>query len=108
LRAYQLGCLYDAWSDTYRDDLWQQAFAETGIDPEFYTLRERGAEELFPWDFLDIGISKRFLRREWEKGLQAVVTPNCREQCSGCGAAVYGCGVCMTHRGKKTGEEAQA
>ncbi|MBP5154924.1 MAG: TIGR03960 family B12-binding radical SAM protein, partial [Lachnospiraceae bacterium] len=46
LRAYQLGCLYDAWSDTYRDDLWQQAFAETGIDPEFYTLRERGAEEL--------------------------------------------------------------
>ncbi len=99
LRAYELGCLFDAWSDYYRDDLWQQAFAETGADPDFYTLRERGENELFPWDFIDIGVTKAFLRREWERAMRGEVTPNCRVQCSGCGAGSYGCGICREERG---------
>ncbi|MCD8330087.1 MAG: B12-binding domain-containing radical SAM protein, partial [Lachnospiraceae bacterium] len=60
----------------------------------FYTRRERSAEEIFPWDFIDIGVTKKFLRREWEKAMRGEVTPNCRQQCSGCGAAVFGGGIC--------------
>ncbi len=118
LRAYELGCMFDAWSERCRYDLWMQAFAESGVDPDFYTLRERSADEVFPWDHIDIGVTKRFLRREWERAMAAEVTPNCREACSGCGAASYGCGICRLPRGKAPveapekrpadGEEAQA
>ena len=100
LRAYELGAMFDAWSERFRGDLWKQAFAETGVDPDFYTLRERDADELFPWDFIDIGVTKAFLRKEWDKAMQGTVTPNCREACSGCGAGSYGCGIC---REKRTG-----
>ena len=62
--------------------------------PEFYNLRERSEDELFPWDFIDIGVSRKFLRREWERAMKETVTPNCRMQCSGCGAAKFGGGVC--------------
>ncbi len=102
LRAYELGCMFDAWSERCRYDLWMQAFAETGIDPDFYTLRERGEDEVFPWDHIDIGVTKRFLRREWDRAMAAEVTPNCREACSGCGAASYGCGICRLPRVKTT------
>ncbi len=96
-RAYRLGCLFDAWSEQYDDTKWQQAFADCGVDPDFYTLRERPADELFPWDFIDIGVTKRFLRREWDRAMEGVVTPNCLVQCSGCGAGSYGCGICPTN-----------
>ena len=102
LRAYELGCMFDAWSERCRYDLWMQAFAETGIDPDFYTLRERGEDEVFPWDHIDIGVTKKFLRREWDRAMAAEVTPNCREACSGCGAASYGCGICRLPRVKTT------
>ena len=97
-RAYELGCLFDAWSEQFNDDKWQQAFRDCGVDPDFYTLRERPEDELFPWDFIDIGVTKRFLRREWDRAMEGVVTPNCLEQCSGCGAGSYGCGICPTNR----------
>ncbi len=100
LRAYELGCMFDAWSERCRYDLWMQAFAESGVDPDFYTLRERSADEVFPWDHIDIGVTKAFLRREWERAMAARVTPNCREACSGCGAASYGCGICRLPRVK--------
>ena len=92
--AYRLGCLYDSWSDYFDNAKWMQAFANTGISPEFYTLREREENELFPWDFIDIGVTRKFLRREWERAMAAEVTPNCREACSGCGAAVFQGGIC--------------
>jgi hypothetical protein len=94
--------MFDAWSERCRYDLWIQAFAETGIDPDCYTLRERSADEVFPWDHIDIGVTKTFLRREWERAMAAEVTPNCREACSGCGAASYGCGICHLPRVKTT------
>ena len=100
LRAYELGCMFDAWSERCRYDLWLQAFAETGVDPDFYTLRERSADEVFPWDHIDIGVTKAFMRREWDRAMAASVTPNCREACSGCGAASYGCGICRLPRAK--------
>ena len=72
-----------------------KAFENTGIDIDFYNLRERKADEIFPWDFIDIGVTKDFLREEWERAMKAEITPNCRTQCSGCGAAVWKGGVCI-------------
>ena len=95
LKAYQKGALYDAWSEHFRYDLWKEAFAETGIDLDFYTLRERPVTEILPWDFIDAGVTKKFLIREWENAHKETVTPNCREKCSGCGAMKYGGGVCF-------------
>ena len=92
--AYRLGCIYDSWNEHFRYDLWMQAFETTGIDPDFYNLRKREADEIFPWDFIDCGVTKSFLRKEWERAMNGEVTPNCRRQCSGCGAASYGGGVC--------------
>ena len=93
--AYRLGCLFDSWTETFRNDLWMQAFDSTCVDIDFYNQRMRGKDEIFPWDFIDIGVSRSFLRREWERAMNETVTPNCREQCSGCGAAGFGGGVCV-------------
>lgn len=95
LEAYKLGCLYDSWGEHFQYDLWLQAFEKTGVDIAFYNLRERDLEEILPWDFIDIGVTKKFLQREWKRALDGEVTPNCRMQCSGCGAAIFGGGVCV-------------
>lgn len=95
LNAYRKGCLYDAWSETFQNDLWMEAFDEEGIDIMFYTKRERDLEEVLPWDFIDVGVSKEFFKREWQRAKDQVVTPNCRMACQGCGAAVFGGGVCF-------------
>lgn len=94
LAAYKKGCIYDAWSEHFQAEKWTEAFLETGISVDFY-LRERPLEEIFPWDFIDIGVSKKFLQREWENAKKEVVTPNCRSKCQGCGAAAFGGGVCF-------------
>lgn len=94
-RAYEKGALFDAWSEYFDNDRWLEAFAETGVDIGFYTLRPRELDELFPWDFIDVGVSKEFLKREWQRACDGVVTPNCRMNCSGCGARKYGGGVCV-------------
>jgi len=75
-----------------------EAFEECGIDIGFYTTRERSVEETLPWDFLDCGVDKEFLKREWKKALEETVSPNCRAQCQGCGASRFGGGVCMESR----------
>ena len=95
LSAYQKGCMFDAWREYYDDEKWQEAFAENGVDPDFYTMRERDIDEAFPWDFIDVGVTKEFLKREWKRAHEPVVTPNCRAKCSGCGARVFGGGVCF-------------
>lgn len=99
IRAVELGCKFDGWSDHFRFDLWMQAFEELGIDPDFYTARERSISEVLPWDHIDVGVSKEFLIREYEKSKQGITTPHCREKCSGCGAARFKCGVCTEKRG---------
>lgn len=94
LRAYEKGSLYDAWGENFDNDLWMSAFAETGVDPDFYTCRTRDKAEILPWDFINIGVTKKFLWREWENAQAESVTKNCRMGCSGCGAKAYGGGVC--------------
>lgn len=95
LKAYEKGALYDAWSENFHYEIWKEAFAETGMDIEFYTLRERNTDEILPWDFIDAGVTKEFLIREWNQAKNETVTPNCRQRCSGCGARKYEGGVCF-------------
>lgn len=94
LKVYQKGGIFDAWSEFFDYQRWLDAFAECEIDPDFYTMRERSLDEIFPWDFIDTGVSKEFLKREWQNAMSESVTPNCRMRCSGCGVNKFGGGVC--------------
>ncbi len=93
LRAHELGCMLDGWTELFKLDAWLQAFADCGLDPAFYANRRREKDELLPWDFIDSGIVKPFLWREWEKALAAETTRDCRQGCNGCGIQRYK-GVC--------------
>lgn len=93
--VYKQGAIFDAWSEFFSMERYEKAFEKYHIDIAFYTARERNADEVFPWDHIDAGVSKQFLLREWEKATAGTVTPNCRMQCQGCGSAVYGGGVCF-------------
>lgn len=92
--AYRAGCLYDSWSEYFDYDKWLGAFKKNGISISFYTSRERGEEEIFPWDFIDTGVGRAFLLREYKRAKAAKVTPNCRQTCFNCGAKQFGGGVC--------------
>lgn len=98
LKVYEKGGIFDAWSEYFDYQRWVDAFAECGIDTDFYTMRERDLGEIFPWDFIDIGVSKDFLKREWKNAHDEKVTPNCRMKCSGCGAMKFGGGVCFENK----------
>ncbi len=89
-RAWRMGCRFDGWSDQFRYDLWLKAFEAEGIDPDFYALRPRPTDEIFPWDHLDCGVTKAYLLREWEKAQRAECTMDCRKGCTGCGMKRYG------------------
>ena len=94
--AYEDGCIFDAWSDYFSMEKWENAMDKAGVSLDFYTYRQRDLDEVFPWDFIDVGVRKDFLKKEWERATQdQVVTPNCRMQCSGCGAAGFKGGVCF-------------
>ena len=94
LHVYEHGGIFDSWSEFFDFDRWMQAFKACGIDIEFYNNRIRPEDEVFPWDFIDVGVTKEFMLREWKRALGKTVTPNCRMRCSGCGAKQYGGGVC--------------
>lgn len=98
MKAYEKGCLFDSWSEYFHNDLWMEAFDECNVSIDFYTTRERSLDEIFPWDFLDCGVTKDFLKREWLKAMDETVSPNCRAQCQGCGANRFQCGVCTEER----------
>jgi len=93
--VYQNGkTIFEAWSEYFHYENWERAMNACGLSMEFYTLREREKDEILPWDYIDIGVTKKFLRNEYEKGLQSIVTPNCRQACAGCGAADLSKGKC--------------
>ena len=96
--AYRQGAIYDSWSEYFNNDIWMKAFETCGVDINFYTTRERSLDEVFPWDFIDAGVTKDFLKREWANAQAETVTPNCRMRCSGCGVRKYGGGVCFEER----------
>jgi len=98
LKVYEKGGIFDAWSEFFDYQRWLDAFEECGIDMDFYTMRERPLDEIFPWDFIDTGVTKEFLKREWQTAIGETVTPNCRMKCSGCGVARFGTGVCVADR----------
>ena len=98
LKVYEKGGIFDAWSEYFDYQRWVDAFEECGIDMDFYTLRERDIDEIFPWDFVDVGVTKQFLKREWQNAQDEKVTPNCRMKCSGCGAMKFGGGVCYENK----------
>ncbi len=93
--AYDGGALYDSWSEHFHNEIWMKAFEDTGVPIDFYTTRTRGLDENFPWDFIDTGVSKEFLKREWLQAIDEKGSPNCRQACMGCGANTFGGGVCL-------------
>lgn len=95
LNVYRQGAIYDAWSEYFDNEKWMRAFQECGVDPDFYTARERSETEIFPWDFIDCGVTKEFLLREWKKAQREETSSNCRKQCQGCGASRFGGGICF-------------
>ena len=96
--AYKMGALYDAWGETFHYEIWTAAFEKCGLSIDFYNTRERSLDEVFPWDFIDTGVTKAFYKREWERAMQEKITPNCRQSCSGCGAKRFGGGVCFENQ----------
>lgn len=96
LEAYKKGCLFDSWSEYFHNDVWMKCFDDCGLDIGFYTVRERSDDEIFPWDFIDCGVTKQFLLREWKKAKEQIISPNCKAQCQGCGASRFRCGICPT------------
>ena len=96
-KVYHKGGIFDAWGEHFHNEYWMESLEECGLDPLFYTTRERSFEELFPWDFIDCGVSKEFLKREWLQALSEKETPNCRAACQGCGAARFQTGICLEH-----------
>ena len=85
LRAYENGQIFDGWSEFFRYDVWVKSMEEAGIDGDFYANRLRDFDEVLPWDFIDIGVKKAYLKREYEKSMKALRTPDCRKKCNGCG-----------------------
>jgi radical SAM family uncharacterized protein/radical SAM-linked protein len=88
--AFEKGCRLDGWNDKFDFSLWQKAFEETGIDPEFYTSRQRRDDEALPWDIIDCGVTSKFLDQEFQKAKEKALTVDCREdECTGCGVCDF-------------------
>ena len=97
-RVYEKGGFYDAWGEYYDNDRWLEAMEECGLTVHFYAHRERHLDEILPWDFIDCGVTKEFLKREWEKAKREETSENCKQKCQGCGAARFGGGICLEPR----------
>lgn len=97
-KVYEKGSFYDAWSEYYNNERWLETIEECGLSVDFYTHRERPVDEILPWDFIDCGVTKEFLAREWEKAKRGETSENCRLKCQGCGAARFGGGICFEPR----------
>ena len=84
-RAWQNGARFDAWQDRFNFSAWQQAFTDVGLDPAFYTHRQRSLDEIFPWDVVSPGVTKKYLRDDYQRSLQGDLQADCRDQCFACG-----------------------
>ncbi|MCR5797879.1 MAG: TIGR03960 family B12-binding radical SAM protein, partial [Eubacterium sp.] len=96
--AYRRGCIFDAWTDFFKPDIWEDVLNDMEVDRFFYNYRERDLDEILPWDVIDIGVTKKFLQREYQRSLDEEVTPNCRMKCSGCGVMKFKTGVCYENK----------
>lgn len=100
-KVYEKGSIYDAWGEYFNNERWMETMEECGLSVDFYTHRERSLEEILPWDFIDCGVTKEYLTREWKKALEERTSENCRQKCQGCGAADFGVGICVEVREPK-------
>jgi radical SAM-linked protein len=98
IEAWQSGARFDAWSEHFLVNRWVESFRRCGLDPDFYLHRERPPEEIFPWDHIDSGVRKEFLRREWDKAWKGELTPDCRDRCLECGVCDHGITDPVLHR----------
>jgi len=89
LRAYELGCRFDAWTEQFQPKAWAQAFADCGLSEQDYAQREYALDDPLPWDFVDMLVTKDYLKREYLRALSGETTPDCRERCNGCFGARY-------------------
>jgi len=92
--AFLSGASFDAWSEHFDFERWQKAFEACDIDPAFYANRHRTFDEILPWDFIDIGVTRQFLEKEYLRSMEEVVTPNCMDKCMACGATCFKGGIC--------------
>ncbi len=97
-RVYKEGSIYDAWGEYYDNERWMRVLTECGLSADFYAHRERSLDEILPWDFIDCGVTKEFLMREWEKAQREEISANCKKKCQACGAARFGGGICFESR----------
>ena len=88
IKAFEKGAKFDGWSEFFSKQIWDEAMAECDFNPDFYVYREKSYDEVLPWDFIDIGVNRKYLERENEKAKNAELTKNCREGCTGCGINV--------------------
>ena len=95
MKVYEKGGIYDAWGEYFNYDRWLEALDEANIDLDFYTTRQRELDEIFPWDFINTGVTKEFLKREWNNAMNEQVSPNCKMKCQGCGATMFKGGICF-------------
>ena len=97
IKAWEKGCRFDGWAEFFNYDKWMEAIEECGIDPDEYACRFRKSDEFLPWDFIDIGVNKKYLLDEKHKAYKEITSENCREECLACGAACFGTGICFDH-----------
>ncbi len=85
--VWRAGGRLEAWSDYFSFDRWMKAFDDAGVDPTFYAHRLRDKDEVMPWDNVDVGVRRAHLWHEREQAYKSELSPDCRKQCSACGAA---------------------
>ncbi|MCX7885596.1 MAG: TIGR03960 family B12-binding radical SAM protein [Caloramator sp.] len=89
IKAWEKGCKFDGWQEFFKFESWMEAFKECNVDPEFYALRKRELDEILPWDFIDIGVNKEYLKNELKKAQEGKLTKDCRISCTGCGITQF-------------------
>ncbi|TYQ16342.1 UNVERIFIED_CONTAM: radical SAM family uncharacterized protein [Acetivibrio alkalicellulosi] len=94
ITAFRKGCKFDSWGEHFKHEKWLEAFEQCGVDPHYYANRKRNYDEILPWDHIDVGVTKKFLKKESEKANSEQITSNCKEACSGCGVVSFDGGVC--------------
>lgn len=92
IKAFEKGCKFDGWQEHFNFDRWMEAFKDCNIDPEFYAYRNRDFNEILPWDFIDVGVSKKYLELEYKKAEKGELTRDCRLGCTGCGVNKFAIG----------------
>ena len=97
-KVWEKGACLESWNENFSFARWQEAFDECGLSMDFYALRQRETEELLPWDTVNCGVTKTYLKKEYSKALAGETTRDCRQGCTGCGMNALAGGKCPCER----------